>query len=447
MKKVFLLFLSTLFFLTSLTAQETVPTAIRLFSWAPVENSRKYQIDIEKKQLDESPVENNQSVKSDNSEWKLYFSEITKDCEVTVELEVGQYRISVSTFNVLGKKTQSAYMEFEITSDDVIPPGEKEIPVTEVRIQRPANFSYVHAGVSIFPDSFEDQFKGAIFIRAEADYFTWNFFNGGIGLLYIPRFNPSEGFNQELAVVTSVTLVPTWEYFAPFFGFEFAYSFIDSQAPSFADNNFCLALKSGFRITDYADLRADVRFNNFITSGLGHLEFSLGIDARIPVKKTNVLEKEKVVKAKNLELKNGSPFTDAKNWQTAKSYSVEAATIRYKKFDYQSIKISGKALTSEEAEKQQPVQISPQLLNFFQNGKKLSFTVIGDGNKYIFRVVEKDGKYADYKFETTKNKEKTIKIKYSKLGIQKDSVESFYIIPEPDSTEDLNARFFGFVVK
>ncbi|MCR4734328.1 MAG: leucine-rich repeat domain-containing protein [Treponema sp.] len=77
------------------------------FSWQPVENVRKYQIVIE--QLLE------------NGSWKKILSKTTRSTSYKAKLLPGHYRMAVSSFNILGKKSAtSEWIDFKII-DSAIP--------------------------------------------------------------------------------------------------------------------------------------------------------------------------------------------------------------------------------------------------------------------------------------------------------------------------------------
>ena len=72
--------------------------------WDGVPRSKKYEVTIEKLKSDEK--------------WTKLFSKQTKETFMEVLLEPGTYRVSISTFNVLGKKTISDWTEFYILDED-----------------------------------------------------------------------------------------------------------------------------------------------------------------------------------------------------------------------------------------------------------------------------------------------------------------------------------------
>ena len=72
--------------------------------WDGVPRSKKYEVTIEKLKTDEK--------------WTKLFSKQTKDTFMEVLLEPGTYRVSITTFNILGKKTISDWTEFYILDED-----------------------------------------------------------------------------------------------------------------------------------------------------------------------------------------------------------------------------------------------------------------------------------------------------------------------------------------
>ncbi|MCQ2592180.1 MAG: leucine-rich repeat domain-containing protein [Treponema sp.] len=98
---VFVLFISMLF---SLFSEDSVVKQFETFEWEPVANSSKYQINI-------------QILKA--GEWEKYFSDQTKKTSMEVPLEPGTYRVSIATFNILGKKNNSEWTEFYIFDESI----------------------------------------------------------------------------------------------------------------------------------------------------------------------------------------------------------------------------------------------------------------------------------------------------------------------------------------
>jgi hypothetical protein len=74
------------------------------FSWSPVVNARKYQVDVEHHDI--------------NGNWKKAASGQTRLCRMEMLLFPGEYRVSISTYNVLGKKaTTSDQITFVILDE------------------------------------------------------------------------------------------------------------------------------------------------------------------------------------------------------------------------------------------------------------------------------------------------------------------------------------------
>jgi len=104
----FILFALTFSFFsqTGETEKNLQPNAhYETIKWDSVAKSRKYQVDIEKV--------------DDKGKWKKVFSKQTKDTSLEVLLEPGSYRVSISTFNILGKKTASEWTEFQVLNEKI----------------------------------------------------------------------------------------------------------------------------------------------------------------------------------------------------------------------------------------------------------------------------------------------------------------------------------------
>ena len=93
------------------------------FSWEEVPKARKYGVDIERL--------------NEKGKWVKFYSKEIRKTSIDVQLPPGNYRISISTFNILGKKTASDWTNFYVL-DESIPylfdnyfsrPSEWKVPV------------------------------------------------------------------------------------------------------------------------------------------------------------------------------------------------------------------------------------------------------------------------------------------------------------------------------
>lgn len=108
---VFLLLFSLGFFLTAqasgvtkTTSEAGEPGQYETFSWEEVPKARKYGVVIE--------------VLNEKGRWVKFYSKDTRKTSVDVELPPGSYRISISTYNILGKKTASDWTNFYILDEN-----------------------------------------------------------------------------------------------------------------------------------------------------------------------------------------------------------------------------------------------------------------------------------------------------------------------------------------
>lgn len=108
---VFLLLFSLGFFLAAQTSGVTKTTSEagemgqhETFSWEEVPKAKKYGVTIE--------------VLNEKGRWVKFYSKDTRKTSVDVELPPGSYRISISTYNVLGKKTASEWTNFYILDEN-----------------------------------------------------------------------------------------------------------------------------------------------------------------------------------------------------------------------------------------------------------------------------------------------------------------------------------------
>ncbi len=106
---VFFVFFAVLFSAVSQAkSSEVVASAVNAqyetIKWDGVAKTKKYEVNIEKLQAD--------------GKWTKFLSKQTKDTSMEVLLEPGTYRVSISTFNILGKKTISDWTEFYILDED-----------------------------------------------------------------------------------------------------------------------------------------------------------------------------------------------------------------------------------------------------------------------------------------------------------------------------------------
>lgn len=125
------------------------------FSWQPVENAGKYQITIE-------------HLKNDGT-WEKSFSKQTRSTSYSVSLAPGHYRMSVSTYNILGKKSAtSEWTEFKVI-DGAVPylfnnffekSKEWKSPVLFINVrnidlsEKPDSKNYIHAEKGFEDNSF-----------------------------------------------------------------------------------------------------------------------------------------------------------------------------------------------------------------------------------------------------------------------------------------------------
>ena len=75
------------------------------FSWEKVPNAKKYGVSIEKL--------------NEKGKWVKFYSTETRKTSIDVQLPPGSYRISISTFNILGKKTASDWTNFYVLDENV----------------------------------------------------------------------------------------------------------------------------------------------------------------------------------------------------------------------------------------------------------------------------------------------------------------------------------------
>ena len=73
------------------------------FSWEEVPKARKYGVDIERL--------------NEKGKWVKFYSKEIRKTSIEVELPPGSYRIAISTFNILGKKTASDWTNFYVLDE------------------------------------------------------------------------------------------------------------------------------------------------------------------------------------------------------------------------------------------------------------------------------------------------------------------------------------------
>ncbi|MBO4859560.1 MAG: leucine-rich repeat domain-containing protein [Treponema sp.] len=112
MKKLVAVFLVLFSLGLSLAAQTTGVTSssgsseigqIETFSWEEVPKARKYGVDIERL--------------NEKGKWVKFYSKEIRKTSIEVELPPGSYRIAISTFNILGKKTASDWTNFYVLDE------------------------------------------------------------------------------------------------------------------------------------------------------------------------------------------------------------------------------------------------------------------------------------------------------------------------------------------
>ena len=77
---------------------------VETFSWEEVPKARKYGVNIE--------------VLNEKGKWVKFFSKDTRKTSMDVELPPGSYRISISTYNILGKKTAADWTTFYVLDEN-----------------------------------------------------------------------------------------------------------------------------------------------------------------------------------------------------------------------------------------------------------------------------------------------------------------------------------------
>ena len=107
MKKILFLFYVFSFSLFVKAFSETGLKQYQTFSWSPVVNARKYQVDVECHEID--------------GNWKKAASEQTRSCRMELLLQPGEYRVSISAYNILGKKASSSEWVTFVILDETEP--------------------------------------------------------------------------------------------------------------------------------------------------------------------------------------------------------------------------------------------------------------------------------------------------------------------------------------
>ena len=117
MKRFFLCLLLLFSLFAALTAQETVATTeaaaeeineqYELFSWEPVAKAKQYGVTIEK-------YDSSKDIWTDFKEIK------TKETQVEVLFTPGVYRVSISSYNLIGRKSKSSdWVQFKILEENI----------------------------------------------------------------------------------------------------------------------------------------------------------------------------------------------------------------------------------------------------------------------------------------------------------------------------------------
>ena len=114
MKKTFLYLLLLFSLFTTLAAQEStaaqeteVNEQYELFSWEPVAKAKQYGVTIEK-------------YDASTEIWNDYKEIKTKDTQVEVLFTPGVYRVSICTYNLIGRKSKgSDWVQFKILEENI----------------------------------------------------------------------------------------------------------------------------------------------------------------------------------------------------------------------------------------------------------------------------------------------------------------------------------------
>ena len=104
MKRFLVVFALLFVFLFPLVSQAEASMQYETITWEAVEKTRKYEINIERL--------------NEKGKWLKHFTKQTKNTTLEVLLEPGNYRVSITTFNVLGKKTVSDWTNFYILNEN-----------------------------------------------------------------------------------------------------------------------------------------------------------------------------------------------------------------------------------------------------------------------------------------------------------------------------------------
>lgn len=106
MKKFVVVLVCSLFLIFPLAAQNTgdVNKQYETITWNAVERTSKYEINIERL--------------NEKGKWIKVYGKSTTKTTLEVLLEPGSYRVSVTTFNILGKKTVSEWTNFYILNEN-----------------------------------------------------------------------------------------------------------------------------------------------------------------------------------------------------------------------------------------------------------------------------------------------------------------------------------------
>ena len=87
--------------------EEDVNEQLETFSWEPVAKAKEYGVTIEKKD-------------STTDEWVEYKQIRTKETNLEVLFTTGEYRVSIATYNILGRKGKSTdWVVFNILEESV----------------------------------------------------------------------------------------------------------------------------------------------------------------------------------------------------------------------------------------------------------------------------------------------------------------------------------------
>lgn len=161
MKKFLMTLLILSVFILSLNAQQTLQQ-YQTFNWSKVERASKYGVDVEQHDSE--------------GNWTSVISEKTTETNLEVLLYPGNYRVSISTYNVLGKKASSTeWVEFTILDESepyifdnsFVANSKWNIPVIHISIDG-ENFSY---GKDNSIEAVEDYIDNSFLLKGKNFFF------------------------------------------------------------------------------------------------------------------------------------------------------------------------------------------------------------------------------------------------------------------------------------